>query len=181
MEKILRDFNNKEVDAFSTIYSLMYRELNLYAKSLFRGVGVGSEDIVHDVFVKLWGSKKQFNSIKGIKAYLYISIKNSFLNQLDHTQIAEKYSKSTTTTSNGELEIIENEFFSLIDYSLGLLPDNLAAILQLFLEGYSPSEISERLGKPIQTVYNRKNEAIKILKKKIPMDKLLIISALLKI
>ncbi len=177
-EILLVDFNNRDVNAFAKVYTLMYRELNLYARSLCRIYNIESEDMVHDAFLDIWKSNKSFNSIKGVKAYLYIIIKNNFLNYVDHSNIVNNHSERVQSDINLSVEVMESEFYSIVDYSLGLLPEKYANVLQLFLDGYSPAEVAKKLDKPIQTIYNTKNEAIKILQKKLPKDKMLVINAL---
>ncbi len=180
-DRLINGFNNKKVAAFTEVYTLMHRELKLYANSLYRDIDIECEDIVHDVFVNLWESKKQFNSLKGLKSYIYLSIKNGFLNYIERERVADKYSKTLSLIDNSSIDIIDSELFSLVDYSLGLLPEKYATILKLFLEGYSSAEISQKLDKPIQTVYNSKNEALKILQNKLTKDKMLTLSNFINI
>lgn len=49
--------------------------------------------------------------------------------------------------------------------SLQLLPDDYATVIRMYLEGWKPEEIAAKLGLALQTVYNKRREAIVLLRK----------------
>lgn len=51
-----------------------------------------AEDIVQDVFVKLWQSFGDFEQIDDQKSYLFKAVKNSSLNFLRHLKVRQKFS-----------------------------------------------------------------------------------------
>ena len=69
---------------------------------------------------------------------------------------------------------VENEFSEDIEQvelcqslyeSLKFLPDDYATVVRMYLEGWKPEEIATKLGLALQTVYNKRWEAILILRK----------------
>lgn len=52
-----------------------------------------------------------------------------------------------------------------LSYAKTFYPEEYAAVLRMYIEGYSPAEISERLGIALSTVYKRKDKAVEDLKK----------------
>lgn len=50
-----------------------------------------AEDIVQDVFVKVWQNFDYIIQIKDIKGYLYKAVKNSSLNYIKHINVRQKF------------------------------------------------------------------------------------------
>lgn len=176
---LLKRFNHRESIAFGEVYSLFYRELSVYAASLYRDAIMQPEDVVHDVFIHLWLSSMKFEQVINIKAYIYVSIKNGFKNYLAHHTHVVKYTKQVSIDEDFGIDVMESEFYSLIDESIKVLPKSYAEVIDLYLKDWKLGEIAEKLKKSDQYVYNTKNKAISILRKKLDRDKLLIISILL--
>lgn len=178
---LLRKFNNRESYAFGEIYLILYKDLNLYATSLYRGTTISSEDVLHDIFMNIWSSNVQFHSLQNIKAYIYISVKNSFKDYLSHHSYVEKYEKSISMEFKADIDIVEIELYSFIDETLKLIPESYAEVLRMYIEGCKSGEIAEQLGRTEQSVYNIKNKALKSLREQLSKDKLLLLMILLKI
>lgn len=178
---LLKGFNNRESVAFGEVYSLFYRELSVYATSLYRNVAIEPEDIVHDIFINLWLSSTKFELLINIKAYIYVSIKNGFKNYLTHNTYVSKYTEQMNVDETFEVDVMESELYSFVDESIKILPKSYAEVIDLYLKGWKSGEIAKKLMKTEQNVYNIKNKSIAILRKKIDKDKLLIICTLLKL
>lgn len=50
-----------------------------------------AEDIVQDVYVKVWQSFDELKQIENFKTYLFKAVKNSSLNYLRHIKVREKF------------------------------------------------------------------------------------------
>lgn len=50
-------------------------------------------DIVQDCFVKLWQSRDGFTYIHQIKSFLYTSVRNRSLNELEHSKVKSEYAR----------------------------------------------------------------------------------------
>jgi len=50
-----------------------------------------AEDIVQDVFVKLWQNFDELKQVEDLKAYLFKAVKNSSLNYLRHIKVKQKF------------------------------------------------------------------------------------------
>lgn len=87
-----------------------------------------SEEIVQDVFVKVWQNFEQLQEIKNIKAYLYKAVHNSSLNYLRHLKIQHNYLAEAAFLNDGidnsEDELItETETNNKIHLAVNKLPD----------------------------------------------------------
>lgn len=171
---LLKKFNNRDEYAFGEVYSMFYHDIVLYASMLYRTEIVHPADVVQDIFVKLWQSPNiQFDALYKVKSYVYTAVKNDFRDFISHNKHIEKYRNMISLEDNFQIDIIENEAYSMIERSLNVLPEECAKIMKMFLDGWKPGEIAEQLGCSQQTVYNQKYEAIQILRKKMNNNKLL--------
>lgn len=179
--ELLNLFNNRDVAAFSQIYTLYYDDLYYFARSLYGHSEVSADDVVQDVFLSLWEAKKnRFATLLNIKAFLVISIKNRFKNYLDHRKSMDKHSKALLLEDDYLItQIVETEFTSLLRSASELLPEECSRVFVEYLNGFDVKEIAERLNKSEFTVYKQKTKAISILKRKLTKDKLLIITFML--
>jgi RNA polymerase sigma-70 factor (ECF subfamily) len=50
-----------------------------------------AEDIVQDIFVKVWQNFDELKKIEDLKAYLFKAVKNSSLNYLRHIKVNQKF------------------------------------------------------------------------------------------
>lgn len=178
---LLKRFNNRDVDAFSEIYLHYYDDLFYFASSLYSNTEVCADDVVQDVFLKLWElGRMNFPSMISLKAYLVISIKNRFKNYLDHRKHIEKHSKMLLLDEEYFItRVVETEFVSLFRSAVALLPEECAKVFTEYMNGLDVKEIAKKLNKSEHTVYKQKDRAIAILKTKLPKDKMLLIMLLL--
>lgn len=49
------------------------------------------KDVVHDVFLKYWNTRNDFDNLIAIRAFFYKSIRNTCLNLIRHQQVQNKY------------------------------------------------------------------------------------------
>lgn len=162
-------FNRRDEDTFIDIYKRFYRELCYFASTLYRNCGVDPEDIVSELFTNLWASRSiKFETLGNLKAYLYVSIKNGFKNYLKHQYHVRKYCDEMTIDEDYFItKMAETETYSVISSALTILPEECARIFRMTMNGWNTDEIAEKLGKSKSTIYEHKQNAVKIIKKKI--------------
>lgn len=177
--ELLNQFNKRERSAFGKVYSIYYREVNLYAASLYRNSDIQSEDVVHDIFVNIWSSDIKFTSLDRIKAYVYVAIKNGFKNFILHHVHVEKYQKYLCNEHIFVTNAIECELYSFVNEACQLLPELYAKVLRMYIDGWKSGEIAKELGRTEQNIYNMKNTLIGILKTKMTKDKILFLTIFL--
>lgn len=173
---LLKAFNDRKNNAFSQVYSLYYKEFHYYVNYLYRDSNIDSGDIIQDIFLHLWQKKSiVFEELIKIKIFIFIAIKNGYKNHINHLKYKKKYRDDVELEMGLNYDLIECEVYSIVDDALKMLPKECAKVFKLYLEGWKPNDIAKELNKDIQTVYNKKQEAISILKKNITSNKLLII------
>ncbi len=114
--KRLSDIENKEFDFLFREY---YRSLRAYAYRYVNDL-FAAEDIVQDVFLKLWEKRDMLNQIGSIRSYLFSSVFNAVCNFTKHKKVEESHQ---TKQSNTFAEI-EKHYHNYIESS----PESLIAI-----------------------------------------------------
>lgn len=152
---------------FSNQFYTHYRPLCLYALRFLENVEE-AEDVVQDVFTKLWERKETLHEITSIKSYLYIAVRNNCLMQLrskkefddvDELQLLEDISE--------EDRIIRAEMEAQLWQFIDELPERQRQIfLMAKRDGIAYKDIAEESGLSVKTVENYVTRALKSLRKK---------------
>ncbi|WP_164122837.1 RNA polymerase sigma-70 factor [Sphingobacterium sp. xlx-130] len=180
---LLLALNAGSESALDYFFYKFYPLLFLFAKRLMNDEAA-SDEIVQDVFVKLWQGKHSFQTVASLKAFLYISTKNGCLNYIKKSQNREKYEEYYVKLSEGDEQpvlnqIIRSEVWSNLSCAIDKLPDQCGKIIRmLFEEDLKPKEIAEKLNLNISTVNSQKARGLSLLKKSLSkndFDLLLII------
>lgn len=164
---------NKQV--FTRIYRLYFGSL-CYFSFRFVGDDADAEDIVEEVFTKLWQQSKCFNNEEHLKAYLYQAIHHASLNLLrSKAHAQERQFKFATeipdTEESYQHNIIRSEIYGDIYRAVMELPAQSGKVIRLaYLEGMKNEEIALEMGLSVQTVKNYKLNALKILKGKLSKE-----------
>lgn len=75
----------EDTKAYKELYLLMFDKLFKFSYSLVKSKEV-AEELVSDVFIKLWQIRGQLNTIENLKVYLYRITRNLSLNYLAKTK-----------------------------------------------------------------------------------------------
>ncbi|WP_435314226.1 RNA polymerase sigma factor [Cellulophaga fucicola] len=160
-----------EEKAFSFLISTYHKKLYVYALSLTNDSCM-SQDIVQNVFLKVWEYRKKLNSNYSIKSFLYKSIYNEFVTQYHRNQSISALEKAYVdalneiTDNSGDIEIEKK--IKIITEEINCLPKKCK---QTFLlskkEGLTNVEISEYLNISVKSVEANITRAYVILKEKV--------------
>ncbi|GAA4798420.1 RNA polymerase sigma-70 factor [Olivibacter ginsenosidimutans] len=156
-------------DKWESIYKNYYQLLCHFAYG-YLGNHALSEDIVQGILVKLWQEKVQFDDEAHLKHYLYKSVKNRCLNEVNTSIIRDKITQKLSAAAESEENdlfhhIVRTELYGRILQAIDALPNKTAAVFKLaYLEQKSNPEIAELLSLSINTVKVHKNNAKKQLR-----------------
>ncbi|MDR0575901.1 MAG: RNA polymerase sigma-70 factor [Tannerella sp.] len=134
-----------------------------------------AEDIVHDVFLKLWDRQIFLLPTDEVKRILYVSVKNACIDHIRKLNQEQEYiDKRIVQLKLDELHYYEasDELF-MRDDLLGILlqkieelPERSREIFKMsYLEGLKASEIAERLNISTRTVENQLYRSLLFLRK----------------
>lgn len=123
-----------------------------------------AEDVVMEVFIKLWERFDNFETEYKAKAFLMISIKNQCLNILKRRVRTCELIEIEDQSNRWE---IISEVISNLHRHIESLPEKQKNVVKLFLEGFTYKEIAIKLGVKEKTVLNQRYLSICYLKNKI--------------
>ena len=130
-----------------------------------------AEEIVHQVFLKIWTYRENLNPDLSFNALLYKITKNFALNFLEKVSRSaalrqELYYYFDHLHTTTEDEIIYDDYIHLVEKAVDLLPPQRKRIFQMHrTEGMSYKEIAEALHLSKGTVKNHMILSLKFLKK----------------
>lgn len=151
--------------AFHKIYDLYSNDLFAYCLSILKS-RTFSEEIIQDVFLKVWLNREDLNSELSFKSYLYTITRNLSYNFLskaanDRDLKQEIFFKSQNSFNSTEDYIANEEYRVLQSEAMETLPPKCKVIFQMARnEGKSQKEISQELGISISTVKGQMGKAI---------------------
>lgn len=82
-------------------------------------------DIVQDCFVKLWQSRDGFTYIHQIKSFLYTSVRNRSLNELEHSKVKSEYARKVMDSHKDTFfhdKVIVEEAYRILQEAIDSLP-----------------------------------------------------------
>ncbi|MBX3253289.1 MAG: RNA polymerase sigma-70 factor [Chitinophagaceae bacterium] len=155
------------------IFNQYYLTLCFFAGKLINEQTV-AEDIVKDVFLKLWQKEPDFSRYKNIKAVLYIAVKNACLNYIKKRKHIRIQTNALTYLLQQEQEdfvlneITRAEVLREVYAAMQQLPEECRKVMHLYYrQGLDHRSISAKLGVTVSTVKNQKARGVQILKKKL--------------
>jgi RNA polymerase sigma-70 factor (family 1) len=175
-------FREGDLKAFSYFYDLFYTRLCVFAVQIIDDQAA-AEDIVAEVFVKLWQKRTHFQTAENIKGFLYISTKNACRNYLKHQLHVRNYENEVSRLPVFDddwilNEIIVTEVYHALNNAIAGLPEQCAKVLKMsYLDQMKNQEIADTLQISIHTVKSQKARAISLLRKELG-NKLLMTSLL---
>jgi len=167
----LNGFRNGEQSAFNEVFTHFYSGLCFFSTRLVNDRSI-AEEVVLDIFYKLWEKHTSFNSLQSLKAFLYISVRNACMNQIDKEKRKNKRLAELSNEEGFDLPILNTiiytEVLSEIQREINNLPEQCSKVIKmLYEEGMKPNDVAAELGITVSTVYNQKLKGVALLKKRL--------------
>jgi RNA polymerase sigma-70 factor (family 1) len=157
-------------DMFAEIFSVYYKDLVMFAFSFTHVMG-DSEEIVQDVFVKLWDEHENINISDSIKSYLLKSIQNRCIDWHRHKKVVNNHSNYIIENSplyeyDTDNYILSSELEHMIEKAIGSLPEKVKEAFEMNRnDGLKYQEIAVKLNVSVRTVEVRISKALELLRK----------------
>jgi RNA polymerase sigma-70 factor (ECF subfamily) len=136
-----------------------------------------AEEVVSDVFLKIWTIRSTLTQIENFHLYIYIITKNLSINRVLKDQKLRSFSLDETTIdtrnlySSPEQLMITAEMQKRIRTAIQMLPPKCQLIFKLVREdGLKHKEVAELLGLSVKTVENQMTIALKKITESIRFD-----------
>jgi len=168
-EELLEQIYKKDGKAFSSLY-------DMYSKSLY-GVIFNllknkeeAEDVLQEVFVKIWKNIDSYNDTKGRFFTWILNIsRNAAIDRLrskDHTKNLKNLSVDNFVHILDHNATVVNKIdaIGIREFITKLKPTCVRIIELLFFKGYTQQEASDELAMPLGTVKTQNRNCIKDLR-----------------
>ena len=162
--------------AFELLFSIYFARLNDFAKNVVKD-NVISQDIVQEVFIKVWENRGQIESLN-LEAFLFLMVRHRCIDYIKHLKVVNNRIQEIRISSKYEelyrIDFIGNEPYILIEEELKIkiektvqsLPDRCREVFILSrMDGFKNKEIAERLDINIKNVERHLNRALRSFRK----------------
>jgi len=169
----VRDGDQK---AFELLFSIFFARLNDFARNVVRDDMI-SQDIVQEVFVKIWETRKEIESLN-LEAFLFRLVRNRCLDYIKHLKVVNNRMQEIHISSkyeelyridfigNEPYVLIEEELKTKIEKTIHKLPDRCREVFILSrLDGLKNKEIAEKLNINIKNVERHLSRALQTFRK----------------
>lgn len=168
--EIIRRIRQGDVKEFESLFRSFYVSLVRYAKSIV-GDHDSAEEIVQDLFFRLWDNKEKIRIVNSLNGYLFRAVHNRCLHFLEHKKVVDKHEREIICRQKGNIEntsdlVQYNELRDAVAKVLERLPERCGRIFCMNrFEGLKYNEIADRLDLSVKTVEADMGKALKEFRK----------------
>ncbi|MES2278995.1 MAG: RNA polymerase sigma-70 factor [Bacteroidota bacterium] len=143
--------------AFACLFARYHQQLGSHIFRLTDSMEM-AEEVVQDVFLKIWTNRTELNGIRNFRAYLFVMSKNHALNCIKKAMREQKYQQQWEAENATEEELVlvdadSNKYYSLLDTAIDHLPPQQQKVYLLSRhERLKYTEIAEEMNLSRETV-----------------------------
>lgn len=168
--EIIKRIRRGDKGQFESLFRSSYTSLVHYAKKLIKDSDT-AEEIVQDLFVRLWQDKEKIRIQSSLNGYLFRSVHNRCLHHIEHNKVKEKHVREMSLKKDAESaspsDLVQyNELLLKIIRVLDRLPEKCGRIFYMNrFEGMKYTEIAEKLSVSVKTVEANMGKALREFRK----------------
>lgn len=167
-DTLIESLRNGDESAYTYLIDTYHHKLCVYANSLAKNI-YSAEDIVQNVFIKVWEQRTRLKSDHAIKSFLYKLVYNEFIDLYRKNQSLFSLEKSYYEALNGIIQEEDPESFqrviNAVNKEIQNLPPKCKEVFILSKkEGLTNIEIAEHLDVSIKTVEAQITKAFSLLR-----------------
>lgn len=165
--EIIRMLNEGHEPALRYVYDKYSHRIYFLAMKFLKSSELAQE-LVQDVFLKLWEKRQELDKDRPIEAWLYTVARNKVINQFK--RLAREQQRKAAIPGAAEQmfgpdkadrRLLEGEARQLLEHALNRLPDKQRTVYVLGrLEGYSRLEIADQMRISALTVKTHMSRAV---------------------
>ena len=166
----------EDIKAYEKLYQFMFEQIYRFSLSIVKSEET-AEEIVSDVFIKLWQIRAKLPEIGNLKVYLFTIAKNFSINYIHQNyknvpcSLEEMHTEPQISMGNPEELCISAETIKKLQLLVRELPPQCRLIFQLVKEnGLKYKEVAEVLGISSLTVRNQLAIAVRKLAAALPLQ-----------
>ncbi|SEA52936.1 RNA polymerase sigma-70 factor, ECF subfamily [Chitinophaga terrae (ex Kim and Jung 2007)] len=156
---------------FEQLFKTHFKGLHAYACTLLKD-DIMAEEMVQQVFCKLWEKADKIKIRESISGYLYRSVYHECVNYLRHEKVKQAHQEHSKhamahhySAGPASGKVMMSELQQRLDIALQSLPEKCRTVFQLSrFEELRYQEIADKLKISVKTVENQMGKALKILR-----------------
>ncbi|QGK73684.1 RNA polymerase sigma factor [Flavobacterium sp. SLB02] len=166
--KLIESLSKGDESAYNYLIDTYHHKLCVYANSLVKNI-YSAEDIVQNVFIKVWEQRTRLKPDHALKSFLYKLVYNEFIDLYRKNQSLFSLEKSYYDALNSVIQEEDSESFqrvlNVVNREIQNLPPKCKEVFILSKkEGLTNIEIAEHLDVSIKTVEAQITKAFSILR-----------------
>lgn len=170
-KNLIISLKSGDENAFTALYKMYWQKVYNFS-CLYLNSAIETEEVVQEVFIKLWESRMFIKEGEDLKNFLFIITRNIIFNQFRKSFNENAYKmtilKSTSKEYQIEDEMIAEDLKEHIKKLISELTPRQKEIFKMSREEHlSYKEIATRLSISEKTVERHINDALKFLRKNI--------------
>ncbi len=158
-----------DTPSFNSLFRHYYSRLVRFAIQ-FVHTREAAEEIVSDIFVKVWEKRSTLHEVRNLEVYLYVAVKNGCINYCEkysvvHLQLDIHGETGFHDTANSQKNLEMKELMHRLHMAVEQLPEQCRLIFKMIKEDSLPfREVAEILHISPRTVETQLYRAVKKLK-----------------
>jgi RNA polymerase sigma-70 factor (ECF subfamily) len=166
--ELIKFLQEENEEAFAEIYNRYWKRIYTMALSYTKSPEA-AQDIVQEVFLKLWIKKENLLQVQEFRPYLFVTARNliisSLRNQVFHVDL-DPDEEVEENTFLPERQLSYKESINLLHKAIGLLPPQQQRAYQLSRnEGLRYEDIAQEMGISPLTVRTHISKALSFIRK----------------
>ena len=150
---------------FEKFFHEFYSSLCAYCKLIVNRNDI-AEDIVQELFYRIWNKRENFNISTSLKSYLFRSVYNNSIEYIKSEKLEILYKEyNLRKLQNNDTTIPDSDIIEKINKAIDELPDKCREVYKLRkFDNLSHAEIAKKLNislKTVETHIRRANIALK--------------------
>ena len=165
---IVRSFKDGDQQAFESLYRRYYKKVYLFIRKHVP-TDENAEDLLHDVFIKLWENKAKVKVEAPIEAQIYVIAKNIMVDYYRRRALKGKVYEEMLQKDyvNDDKDILSDKTIRRLHHAIDSLPPKRREIFKMSkFEGLTYQEIADMLNISKNTVESQMVKALKHLREK---------------
>jgi len=173
--ELVKSLSNGDIKAFNDLFQIYGNRIFRFALGYLKSVP-DAEELVQDVFLKIWDKKFELKENLSFKAYIFTIafniirkhfIKKALTIKYFEQQVIEEFDLSTT--QNIDFRSTKKTIDHFVDQ---LPPRRKEVFIKSRIDGCTIKEIAEELGTSPKTVENQLSEALKFIREHLKKEDL---------
>ncbi|MBK0377841.1 RNA polymerase sigma-70 factor [Mucilaginibacter sp. SD-g] len=158
--------------AFEKVFKDHFKNLHAYAFTFLKNDEL-AEEVVQNIFCRVWEKREQLKPDGSLKAYLYRAVHNECLNYLKQQKVKATFQvyyadQMEQMEDHSSKNVLAGELEQHIQKALNELPQQCRIIFQLSrFEQLKYQQIADQMGLSVKTIENQMGKALKLMRIKL--------------